>query len=140
MSSQGTPEQIPVNITTPKRGLRGMFDILSIRNFRLYFLGLITLTFAGQLQLPAQSWLAYELTHSPLKLTLVAAMQAIPMIVFSIYSGVFIDRIQKRSILFSRPELFDVYRHYYCRADRHRPYTILAPPDFVVPERHRYLF
>ena len=76
-----------------------MFDILSIRNFRLYFLGLITLTFAGQLQLPAQSWLAYELTHSPLKLTLVAAMQAIPMIVFSIYSGVFIDRIQKRSIL-----------------------------------------
>ncbi len=99
MSSNETPQQVPGNLTAPKRGLQGMFDTLSIRNFRLYWLGLITLTFAGQLQLPAQSWLAYLLTHSPLKLTLVAAMQGVPMIVFSIFSGVFIDRIQKRNIL-----------------------------------------
>jgi MFS family permease len=99
LSPEVTPPQIPSNLTTPGRGLRGIFDTLAIRNFRLYWLGLITLTFANQLQMPAQSWLAYELTGSPLKLTLVAAMQAVPMIVFSIYSGVFIDRIQKRSIL-----------------------------------------
>jgi MFS family permease len=94
-----SPREVPVSLATSKRGWQGMFDALSIRNFRLYWLGLVTLTFASQLQLPAQSWLAYELTHSPLKLTLVAAMQAVPMIVFSVYSGVFIDRIQKRSIL-----------------------------------------
>jgi MFS family permease len=94
-----TPQQNPTKFTTYKHGLRGIFSALSVRNFRLYWLGLVTLTFAAQLHMPAQSWLAYELTHSPLKLTLVAAMQAVPMIVFSIYSGVFIDRIQKRSIL-----------------------------------------
>jgi MFS family permease len=99
LSPEDTPQQNPAAFTTHKRGLRGMFNALNIRNFRLYWLGLIILTFAGQLQMPAQSWLAYELTHSPLMLTLVSAMQAIPMIVFSIYSGVIIDRIQKRNIL-----------------------------------------
>ncbi len=99
MLPEDTPQQNPTKFTLYKHGLRGIFNALSIRNFRLYWLGLIILTFAAQLQMPAQSWLAYELTHSPLKLTLVAAMQAVPMIVFSIYSGVFIDRMQKRSIL-----------------------------------------
>ena len=99
MLPEETPEQIPVTAITSKRGLRGMFDALTIRNFRLYWLGLITLTFAGMMQMPAQAWLAYEITQSPLKLTLVAAMQAIPMIGFSVYSGVFLDRIQKRNIL-----------------------------------------
>lgn len=99
MSFKESPQKVPVSWTTPKRGWQGMFDALSIRNFRLLWLGLISLYFAGQLQLPAQSWLAYELTHSPLKLTLVAAMQSVPMIIFSIYSGVIIDRVQKRNIL-----------------------------------------
>lgn len=99
LSPEKTPQQNPTEFTTYKSGLRGMFSALNLRNFRLYWLGLIILTFAAQLQMPAQQWLAYELTHSPLKLTLVSAMQAIPMIVFSIYSGVIIDRIQKRSIL-----------------------------------------
>lgn len=76
-----------------------MFSALSIRNFRLYWLGLVTLFFAGQLQQPAQAWLAYEITHSPLKLTLVLAMQSVPMILLSLYSGVIIDRIQKRKVI-----------------------------------------
>jgi MFS family permease len=59
----------------------------------------VTLFFAGQLQHPAQAWLAYEITHSPLKLTLVLAMQSVPMILLSLYSGVIIDRIQKRKVI-----------------------------------------
>lgn len=49
--------------------------------------------------MPAQSWLAYELTGSPLKLTLVAAMQSIPMFLLSLFSGVISDRIQKRDVI-----------------------------------------
>jgi MFS family permease len=78
-----------------------MFNAFSIRNFRIYWLGMNTLFFAGQLQMPAQAWLAYELTHSPLQLTLVAAMQSLPMILLSPFSGVIIDRVQKRDIILS---------------------------------------
>jgi MFS family permease len=59
--------------------------------------------YAGQffrsVTMPAQSWLAYEITNSPLKLTLVMAMQAIPMVLFSLFSGVIVDRVQKRNVI-----------------------------------------
>ncbi len=82
-----------------KRRWQGIFDALTIISYRKYWLGLIVLFFAGQLQAPAQSWLAYELTQSPLKLTLVMAMQSVPMFLLSMYSGVMIDRIQKRNVI-----------------------------------------
>lgn len=82
-----------------ERGKQNIFDALSIRNYRLYWIGLTILYFGGQLLAPAQSWLAFELTHSPLKLTLVAAMQSIPMFLLSIFGGVIIDRMQKRNII-----------------------------------------
>ncbi len=76
-----------------------MFSVLSIRNFRIYWSGLVILFFAGQLQQPAQAWLAYEITRSPLLLTLVLAVQSVPMIALSLYSGVIIDRVQKRKVI-----------------------------------------
>jgi MFS family permease len=76
-----------------------MFNTLGVRNFRIFWLGVNTLFFAGQLQMPAQAWLAYELTHSALELTLVAAMQSVPMVVLSPFSGVIVDRVQKRTVI-----------------------------------------
>lgn len=82
-----------------RRGWKGIFDGLKVPGFRKYWLSLFVLNFGGQMLMPAQAWLAYELTGSPLKLTLVAAMQSIPWFLLSLYSGVISDRIQKRDVI-----------------------------------------
>ncbi len=46
-----------------------------------------------------QAWLAFQLTHSPLLLGLVSAMQGIPQFTLNLFSGVIIDRMQKRKII-----------------------------------------
>jgi MFS family permease len=83
------------SVQLARRGWKGIFDALKIADFRKYWLSLFVLNFGGQMLMPAQSWLAYELTGSPLKLTLVMAMQSIPWFLLSLYSGVISDRIQK---------------------------------------------
>ncbi|HSW58016.1 MAG TPA: MFS transporter, partial [Dehalococcoidales bacterium] len=94
-----TPSGDSYNNGTHKHRWQGIFDALKVIAYRKYWLGLIVLFFAGHLQAPAQAWLAYELTQSPLKLTLVMAMQSVPMFLLSMYSGVIIDRIQKRNVI-----------------------------------------
>lgn len=97
------PDQVPLKdsrtIALPERSWKSMFNALRLPDFRKYWICLLFLTFGTQLQQPAQNWLAYELTHSPFKLTLVAAMQAIPMLILSLYSGVIVDRVQKRNVI-----------------------------------------
>jgi MFS family permease len=48
----------------------------------------------------AQPWLAYSLTGSPFLLSLVGALQFTPMLLFSLFAGVVIDRFPKKNILF----------------------------------------
>jgi len=48
----------------------------------------------------AQPWLAYSLTGSPFLLSLVSALQFTPMLLFSLFAGVIIDRFPKKNILF----------------------------------------
>lgn len=48
----------------------------------------------------AQPWLAYTLTDSPFLLSLVSAMQFVPFLIFSLFSGVIIDRFPKKTLLF----------------------------------------
>ena len=83
----------------PARRSRRTFDALHIRDYRWYWLGTLASFFGMQMQMLAQSWLAYELTHSPFKLGLVSAAWGLPMLLFSLLSGVIIDRVQKRSLL-----------------------------------------
>ncbi len=99
MSSTPSPSGGMHSVQLARRGWKGIFDALKIADFRKYWLSLFVLNFGGQMLMPAQSWLAYELTGSPLKLTLVMAMQSIPWFLLSLYSGVISDRIQKRDVI-----------------------------------------
>jgi MFS family permease len=99
LTSKQSPEDDLHNEELSRRNWQGIFDALKNIAFRKYWLGLFVLNFGGQLQGPAQAWLAYQLTGSPLKLTLVMAMQSIPWFLLSMYSGVIIDRIQKRNVI-----------------------------------------
>ncbi len=90
----------PATITSvPKRGWRATLDALSIRNYRLFWTGTLASYFAGQMQLPTQMWLAFQLTHSPLLLGLSTAFQGIPQLIIAPFGGLIIDRFQKRSLI-----------------------------------------
>ncbi|MBN1189134.1 MAG: MFS transporter [Dehalococcoidales bacterium] len=75
------------------------FDALSIRDYRLFWLGSLTTFLANFILMTSQAWLAYELTHSALKLGLVSAAQGAPMVLIALFSGVIIDRVQKRTLI-----------------------------------------
>jgi MFS family permease len=100
-SKNSPPEQSGYNLTGTAHSWRNTFSALGDRNFRWFWIGSIFSYFSGQMQQPAQQWLAYELTGSPFKLGLVMAMQTVPMVVLSFYSGAIIDRIQKKTIMIS---------------------------------------
>jgi MFS family permease len=85
--------------TIPKYGWQKTFDALSIRNYRWYWLGALASYFGNYIQVPAQAWLAFQLTHSALKLGLVSAAQGVPTVLIALFSGVIIDRVQKRSVI-----------------------------------------
>ena len=83
-----------------KSRLNNPFIALRHRNFRLYFCGMCVSTIGTWMQNIAQPWLAYSLTRSPLLLSLVGALQYTPVLLFSLFAGVIIDRLPKRNILF----------------------------------------
>ena len=53
----------------------------------------------SMMQIIGQTWLVLELTHSAWQLGLVGALQALPILLFSIFGGVFADRWPKRRVL-----------------------------------------
>ena len=72
---------------------------LSHYNFRLYWLGQLISLLGTFMQATGQAWLVLELTHSPVQLGLVGALQYLPVLLFSLFGGVFADRWPKRRVL-----------------------------------------
>jgi len=79
--------------------LRSGFPALQHRNFRLFWFGQCISLIGTWMQSIGQSWLVLQLTNSALQLSLVSTMQFLPMMVFSLYAGPFIDRFPKRKVL-----------------------------------------
>lgn len=75
------------------------FTSLRSRNFRLYWFGQMISVMGSRIQGIGQVWLVLELTHSGLQLGLVGALQALPVLLFSIFGGIFVDRWPKRRVL-----------------------------------------
>lgn len=80
-------------------GLWRAFVALRHRNFRLFWCGQMISLIGTWMQTTAQAWLVLELTHSAWQLGLVGAIQFLPILLFSIFGGVFADRWPKRSVL-----------------------------------------
>jgi len=71
---------------------------LSHRNYRLYWIGQLVSLTGTWMQSTAQQWLVYRLTGSPLKLGTVAFLASLPVMLFSLFAGVVIDRVDKRRL------------------------------------------
>jgi MFS family permease len=83
----------------PRKGLLRAFASLRQRNFRLFWFGQMISLIGTWMQTIGQAWLVLELTHSAWQLGLVGALQFLPVLLFSLFGGVFADRWPKRRVL-----------------------------------------
>ena len=75
------------------------FPALAQRNFRIFWTGQLVSVVGTWMQNIGQDWLVLEITGSAAKLSIVAAIQFLPMMLFSLFAGPFIDRFPKRRTL-----------------------------------------
>src|ERR1044071_3573491 len=72
---------------------------LSVRNFRLLWIGQGISLLADQLYMVALPWLVLQLTGSALALGTVMALAGIPRALFVLVGGAFVDRFSPRSVM-----------------------------------------
>jgi MFS family permease len=82
-----------------KVSARRTFSSLSNHNYRKYFLGQTTSLVGTWMQMTAQSWLVFTLTHSATAIGLVVALQTLPVLLLGPYGGVVADRVDKRKLM-----------------------------------------
>ena len=68
-------------------------------NYRLFWFGQLISQVGTWMQRIGQSWLVLQLTHSPQALGVVTALQFLPILLFSLFAGVWVDRIPKHRLL-----------------------------------------
>jgi MFS family permease len=85
-STQGTSRQSP-------------FVALRHRDFRLLWFGQIVSQAGTQMTIVAISWQLYELTGSELSLGLIGLFRIIPLLIFSLGSGVLADALDRRKLM-----------------------------------------
>jgi MFS family permease len=78
---------------------RTTFAALSVPNYRRYYSGQAISLIGTWMQMTAQSWLVFTLTHSSTALGVVIALQTLPVLLLTPYGGVIADRSDKRRIM-----------------------------------------
>lgn len=79
--------------------LRRIFRAFRHRDFRLMWIGACVSTTGTFIQQFAQSWLVYDLTKDPFYLGLDLFLGQLPIMLFSLFGGVFADRMDRRKML-----------------------------------------
>src|SRR5579862_4512097 len=76
-----------------------VFKAFQYRDFRLMWIGACTSSIGTWMQIVAQGWLIYRLSHSAFLLALDQFLGGIPIFMFSLIGGVVADRVERRKIL-----------------------------------------
>ena len=92
---QGTEQNGPPRHA---RGWAGTFSALRYRNFRLLWFGTLFMSSGTWIQQVTLGWLAYEMTGSPVQVSIVLGLRALPMLAAPI-AGVIADKFDRRSVL-----------------------------------------
>jgi predicted MFS family arabinose efflux permease len=79
--------------------LRKIFKAFQYRDFRLMWIGACTSSIGTWMQIVAQGWLIYRLSHSARLLGLDQFLAGLPIFLFTIIGGVVADRSERRKIL-----------------------------------------
>jgi predicted MFS family arabinose efflux permease len=83
----------------PTSTLRRIFKAFQYRDFRLMWIGACTSSIGTWMQIVAQGWLIYRLSHSSRLLGLDQFLAGIPIFLFTLIGGVVADRTERRKIL-----------------------------------------
>jgi predicted MFS family arabinose efflux permease len=75
------------------------FKAFRYRDFRLMWIGACTSSVGTWMQIVAQGWLIYRLSHSAFLLALDQFLGGIPIFLLSLIGGVIADRVERRRIL-----------------------------------------
>lgn len=81
-----------------KTGWAGTFASLSYKNFRLLWFGTLFMSGGTWIQQITLGWLAFEMTNSPLQVSVVLGLRALPMLAAPI-AGVIADIFDRRKFL-----------------------------------------
>lgn len=93
-----------------KHHTKSAFPAFYHRNFQIYFLGQFVSLIGTWLQMSAEQWLVYPvLTHSKILLGLVGVAGTLPVTLLVLFTGVYVDRVDKKKILFVTQTLFMIY-------------------------------
>src|ERR1700691_3913750 len=76
-----------------------VFKAFQYRDFRLMWFGACTSSIGTWMQIVAQGWLIYRLSHSAFLLARDQFLGGIPIFLFSLLGGVVADRVERRKIL-----------------------------------------
>ncbi len=79
--------------------LRASFSPLRVPNLRVYWGGQAISLLGTWMQVTAQGWVVWELSKSEAALGLVSALGSLPLLIFGLVAGVWIDRLDRRKIL-----------------------------------------
>ncbi|HOS69859.1 MAG TPA: MFS transporter [Bacillota bacterium] len=76
------------------------FSSLKHKDFRYFWLGQCISLIGTWTQRSAQVWLVYTMTNSPFLLGLLGVAQFLPLLLLSLFAGVFVDRFAKKKIIY----------------------------------------
>ena len=77
----------------------GRLGALAHRNFQLFFMGQGVSLVGTWMQSVALGWLVLELTNSPVLVGLNSALRSLGVLLFTLYAGVVVDRVDKRRLI-----------------------------------------
>lgn len=81
------------------RALRPALRSFEVRNYRLYFVGLLVSLSGTWMQVIAETWLVLQLTGSGVAVGVAAALQFAPILLGGAWTGLIVDRLPKRQLL-----------------------------------------
>lgn len=104
LTSAGTPlgeppsEQELEDLAKPATAL-ALLTVFRHRNYRLFFSGQIVSLMGTWMQIVAQAWLVYSLTHSPFLLGLTSFCAQVTVFFITPFGGMVADRVDRRKML-----------------------------------------
>jgi len=87
------------NFRQLKYNIKKIFPAFRHKSYRLFWTGQGISLSGTWMQTTAQAWLVYELTGSPFLLGLIGALEFTPVMLFSLFAGVYLDRHSKKKII-----------------------------------------
>ncbi|AZT91283.1 MFS transporter [Caldicellulosiruptor changbaiensis] len=127
----------------------GPFRALRHKNYRYYWFGQAISVIGSWMQNMAMQWLALELTNSALLLSIVTAIEQVPVMILSLFAGAILDRKQKKRVILITQSLLLIFAFLlflitYTRVVRYWHLVVLAlmrglVTTFDNPARQSYM-